>query len=705
MNGDHHRTRGNLLQRSWWKIRGLYFRLRPCRFSILVALIAFPVFVFVAQGTEILRTVGEGVASGSQWYWLRVFFFFAALMLWAVCSWYASRVLLYFHFPGGSPRPDPSKFAEKHVPRILGIAPILIVACGFWSAARPYPSGETRSWLLGFAVVCLVLAFIFYVLLIWRRRMFHLDEAEPVERARDLKGGTKIAVALVALVSLLLFITFTIAPVVIAQKIGMGTILLLAASSWVALGSFLVFLGGIWEFPVIALLFLVAVFCSRFNDNHSIRTVPPRHGDRVSVVASFEAWHKLVQAKFPDAPVHPLYIVATEGGGIRAAYWTGIVLGGLQDANPNFATHLFAISGVSGGSLGATVFDALVAEGVAPGTFQENSHQILSRDFLSPALASMLYPDLVQRFLPVPIAYFDRARALELGWEKAWRDKIGNDRFANSFVDLWSTGSDKWVPALFLNGTSVEKGNRIVTSNLRVTDSFFDADDAAVRLSPDNPAATQAECPIPLSTAAHMSARFTYVSPAGRFPDGTHIVDGGYFENSGATTALEIVTQINKCCHVKNISNVDVKVIMISNNPRRPPVAPAKPGPDKEKPELTEPETMQGHLLGEVMAPLTTMLNTREARGTFAQRAIGYQQRRFKAGDDAPPSKDDPQSMTPDIFYFGLEDRHVPFPLGWMLSAAAAASMREQWNLDDGDVLRNKTAADEINRSLPPPAP
>src|SRR4029077_16163146 len=232
---------------------------------------------------------------------------------------------------------------------------------------------------------------------------------------------------------------------------------LLAASSWVVFGSFLVFLSARWQFPVISSLVVLAIVFSLWNDNHRIRTVPARPVQRDSVIAAFEKWHALVQ-KFP-AP-HPLYIVATEGGGIRAAYWTGIVLGGLQDANPNFATHVFAISGVSGGSLGAVVFDALVAENDGR-SYEANAHAILSRDFLSPALASMLYPDLMQRFLPVPIAYFDRAQALERGWEKAWRDRMGNDRFSRSFVDLWPADSQQWVPALFLHGTSVEKGNRI----------------------------------------------------------------------------------------------------------------------------------------------------------------------------------------------------------------------------------------------------
>ena len=116
--------------------------------------------------------------------------------------------------------------------------------------------------------------------------------------------------------------------------------------------------------------------------------------------------------------IHPLFIVATEGGGIRAAYWTATVLGELQDKNPTFASHVFAISGVSGGSLGALVFDALLAE-PNPEKFKGKARDILGQDFLSPALASMLYPDFVQRFLPFPVPHFDRARALEMGWEKA----------------------------------------------------------------------------------------------------------------------------------------------------------------------------------------------------------------------------------------------------------------------------------------------
>jgi hypothetical protein len=93
---------------------------------------------------------------------------------------------------------------------------------------------------------------------------------------------------------------------------------------------------------------------------------------------------------------------------------------------------------------------------------------------------------------------------------------------------LWA--KPRSVPNLFLNGTSVETGKRIIASNLRINNDFTDSTDASDAL----------DGVLRVSTAVHMSARFTYVSPAGGLRSGDHVVDGGYFENSGAATADDI---------------------------------------------------------------------------------------------------------------------------------------------------------------------
>ena len=691
---------GNWLQRLWWSIRSLYQELRPCRFSFIVALVAWPVFVSVAQGTEILRTVGEGMAGG-QWYAPRVTGFFMALVVWSLCSWYSARVLLYIIFPGSPRIVDRSDFAERFVPRLLGLAPFVIVGVGFLRAAASYaPGAQPKFWLHLFAGLCLLLAILFYLFLIIRRRALGLTSAQHVSRLRDLGWDTIAAVSVMLLGSLLLFVTFAIDPVSLPQWLGMGTILFLAAASWVSAGTLLVYLGGRWQFPVISLLVIEACLVSPWNDNHIIRTVPAQPVDRLDVLQAFDRWYAIAEKNEGAGTAHPLFVVATEGGGIRAAYWTATVLGELQDRNPQFASHLFAISGVSGGSLGAVVFDALLAQPKGDGSkLKDQANLILGQDFLSPALASMLYPDFVQRFLPFPVPHFDRGRALELGWEKAWRDIMKNNRFAGSFVDLWTGGTPEWMPSLFLNGTSVEKGKRIITTNLRLTVNFLDAEDAANTLASNQLPATRASCHIPLSTAADMSARFTYVSPAGRFPDGSHVVDGGYFENSGATTALEIVTRIKQWCEFKKITNVDLKVIMISNDPHKGSlvIAPAKPGPSPSLQQLrSEPVTTEGDFLGDVTAPPYALLNTRDARGVYAQKAIAREQRRVKA-NEAPDIMPD----TKDIVYFGLRETEVPLPLGWMLSREAARAMRDQLYWND-NVVQNGESIDQVLQSLPP---
>src|SRR5205823_5599057 len=122
---------------------------------------------------------------------------------------------------------------------------------------------------------------------------------------------------------------------------------------------------------------------------------------------------------------------------IYAAYHAAMVLGRIQDLCPNFAQHVFAISSVSGGSLGAATF-AGSAEALATNgdhirceldknseDFQHIAKEFLSGDFLSPLLWAGLFPDFLQRFIPVPFSLLDRSVGLERGFEESWA-RLGN---------------------------------------------------------------------------------------------------------------------------------------------------------------------------------------------------------------------------------------------------------------------------------------
>src|SRR5207245_2655399 len=125
-----------------------------------------------------------------------------------------------------------------------------------------------------------------------------------------------------------------------------------------------------------------------------------------------------------------------------------IFLARMQDQCPAFRKHLFAISGVSGGSVGAAIFASVIAampvesagKVACPGISQYLERStVLSRksyeagiiegyargilspknDLLSPLFAATLFGDFTQRFVPRKIGALDRARALEFGLERA----------------------------------------------------------------------------------------------------------------------------------------------------------------------------------------------------------------------------------------------------------------------------------------------
>jgi hypothetical protein len=521
-----------------------------------------------------------------------------------------------------------------------------------------------------------------WVLFVVRRRFLPApDGVQKISGLRQMRRLSRAALLTMSILSIALLLLFVFSPIRIAGNLGTGAVLAFAAACWAFWGSMLVYVAALYRLPVLTLLIAWIAICSLTNDNHDVRTtVLPTAFQRPQLIDALRDWHDKIDKKYPARPVHPLYIVATEGGGIRAAYWTAAVLGSLQDSEPAFADHVFAISGVSGGSVGASVFAALVADG-APNEFAKRGEEMLGQDFLSPAIAAMLYPDFLQRFWPWPWTFLDRGHWLEQSWEEAWRKSVGSNRFAQPFFDLWQD-RQRYVPALFLNGTSVENGNRIIVSNIIVDETnFLDAEDATRKLLPesdqsDEAKRTNAIVDLPLSTAAHFSARFTYVSPAGRFTsDGTHEVDGGYFENSAAATALDILRQVADAINdPKNrLTNVVPKIIMISNDPLGAAFA-SETETDSPTTQAEQAQNEPGTFLEDALAPINALFNAREARGTYAQRAIVRAQETLYASLHVDLSAVGPTK----VYVFRLAPAKVPLPLGWMLSNRAAAAMQQQ---------------------------
>lgn len=356
---------------------------------------------------------------------------------------------------------------------------------------------------------------------------------------------------------------------------------------------FMLFSGlSLFRLPLLEMSLLLVVVCAYFNlsDNHPLRTLKGEIKPIPTVADAFEQWVvKRVTHDHRRLEEFPVYVVAAEGGGIYAAIHSAAVLGRLQAAEPKFSSHLFAASGVSGGSLGLAFFSSYVAAATARcsatscggasvfrrADYEASLKKFASYDLLSPLIARFLGSDLLQWMIPWPVVAFDRTVALEDRIQVAWvgtaydsgfRDNSG--AFQQSFWSQWKPEENR--PALLLNATRVETGARLVFSpfSLNGTSHSGDMPDAMYQDvgGPD----------MALSTAVVASARFPYLTPAGHYlalgNDGSRerrrLVDGGYFDNTGVETAVDLIRALKRIERERKIAEKTglkgIKFILVS---------------------------------------------------------------------------------------------------------------------------------------------
>jgi hypothetical protein len=216
-----------------------------------------------------------------------------------------------------------------------------------------------------------------------------------------------------------------------------------------------------WNIPFLPLvfgsLFLIAALSG--SDDHELRRVVQAKAQantnpvdmRISAATAFHNWLQQPYRVADAARLgeYPVFIVAAQGGGIYAAHNAARFLALMQDLCPAFRQHLFAISSVSGGSIGSATFAAAlhadnaplnpsapigqtckkVADFLAgigraedidvPGEVEQRVASVLTTDFLSPLVAGFLFSDFTQLFSPIAVPFFDRARFLEYALENA----------------------------------------------------------------------------------------------------------------------------------------------------------------------------------------------------------------------------------------------------------------------------------------------
>ena len=589
-----------------------------CFFPLATVILGDLVLLLVPQAREALLAFDNGGRDSSRdigHIISQAFSFEAGYLLWMISAWYVARLLVGRRF-----QPDlvgvccSAGFATRvtrYLPRALAVIAGLPVALVLVF--------NRELWWLG--SVLLVSCALVFVGLVFRRQVAHrlghewvnrwnMRGRENVEHFDGLTGSAWIFIVCLFLLSFGLLLGIPSAMEQVARPIGAPALVLLALMSWTIFGGFvLTYLPKSWGVPSVAWIAVVALFAFwSWNENHAV--APPvagvQNAQRQELAALFSQW----QGHRPDRAA-PVIFIASAGGASRAAYWTTSALGKLEDeahaSSRKFADNVFVISAVSGGSLGAAAFVTTLdltrrapADGRGCRSVRRAADRFTGQDHLATVVGMMVFPDLLQRFLPVPVAAWDRSRGLEEVWQRDWdellrrcsaTDASRRNPWQQAFTSLYAAGGEP-LPSLALNSTALQAGQLVMQANFRLarTDSF------------DLLSADLATGSLTLAQAVHNSARFPYISPAGVVkmaqPPAGHwydklrpqgiwdrLGDGGYIEASGTLALAQIIQQLRQARMIRTaeapgacvnayqdasdcyITEAQVRVLILDNSP------------------------------------------------------------------------------------------------------------------------------------------
>ncbi|WP_284319104.1 hypothetical protein [Dyella acidisoli] len=677
---------------------------KPIRVSLLVLAFAGIVISNVDQANE-LFLIAMWVDPSST----RYLFLLATAALAGLALWYTAHQAYRLTYPRWPALQNPrAATLRQWIPRVLGILMPLLVLFGYLMALRSTPHAVCAT-----SAQCLrrdertagllIVAAAMIVFFIGRQRLLQANAertgaaAEPRATSIATLGTTPLSVFLAVLIlNVLITVLVAFQP---RQFDGMGSlaVLLITCSFFCMSGGFLCMIADRRGVPLLSLLMVVSVLLHalHLNDNHHVRQypamtthqqpAPPPPDHRPDFDAYAKAW---LQSRCTPQRACPVIMVSAEGGGLRAAAWTATVLTQFTKlidqaeppagTEPLFERYLFAGSGVSGGSLGLASYVAALR--VAPQTglsAQNRTENMLDHDFLAPVMANAWFIDFTQRWLPGAL-FNDRGRALSHAWEQAAQEQ-GVNALAQPFAALYENDDGDVstnTPALFFNSTTVGQGWRFVQHPFRpfARSPWTTAYDAAHWLDPR----------VPLSEVVLNSARFTYLSPAGTLqtagnsalpPASFQLVDGGYFENSGATTLFEVMQRLRSIADVQQ-QPLQFIVLHISNDPSLHDFV------DAHDPAQTVPlysaacprtlSTTEQRSYGEATAPLVALLDTRDARGEYARAAL-LASLHINATE---PGRSDV------LWHMRLCPGNYLLPLGWTISPPVFEEMHRQLNTD-----------------------
>ena len=350
-----------------------------------------------------------------------------------------------------------------------------------------------------------------------------------------------------------------------------------------------------WSIPTLATVLLLSwVSHNSFGLYHYFRLIPQAK----STVAADDL-DVAISAFAGKQPVgkRKAIIVCASGGGIRASCWTAKVMTELESTlKTDFTSRLFAISAVSGGSVGTMHylggFDRMNARPTSIRGDQEcEIVQSASKSCLEPLAWSIAGRDFWRSgvtplfrawaFMMKTPHYLDRNYELEEHWQREIQSRYSNQITLLQQRSAIRAGE---APIPIYNSVIVESGQPMIFSPLKLKS---EANELFPRYKTFHEV-YKGKADIRLVTAARHSATFPWVTPVSRAynegtesawtrqdskgndqEDFTFYADGGYFDNDGIATGIQLLRRIQPILAKNQIDDVLIlQVVAHSLDPR-----------------------------------------------------------------------------------------------------------------------------------------
>ena len=656
-------------QRSIWQpVKNYVIAFYQTQRNALVIIVALALAFYVLTGTSQAEDMINAVIYTGAFSQLFQFILLTTF-IWSWVVYGSTRMLLHIS-PVGLQITTACIWLLRWLPKTGGMLPGLILAYAFWKPKewQPYLLLLESGAMLWLFIQAEQRIPVFALPTRWqfsgRYTSFKHDLREvwrhPLGHLVILANGM-LTVGLLVLFSL---------PVSwdIARYFRPTAIVILGISVFTFWGSLLVYFNDYRYRPVVLLAAAYLVLSSAFNDNTAVRQLTGQISitDRPTVKAHFARW--IDARRQEDRDTIPLILVAAEGGGIRALNWTAETLIRLDSIIPGFSRHVYALSGVSGGGVGTVFYTAFLRDFIEPQRILNFKpfRRVIRDDYLSPVSAALLFPDALQRLIPVPVSALERTKWLEDSWAASYRQNLRLSTLDSSLTSLYrsTSGYNYNLPSLLLNGTLAESGQKVITSNLQLDPRYFtDVVSTLDVIGTD----------VPLKTAASLCSRFPVVTNGGLIQKkridsqgevkryGGHVVDGGYFDNTGVETCIQLLNNLVPFIRQLDSSRVHVVpyILFVKNsNP-------------------TEKLPHKRSVLQEVQVPLLAFFNAWDNGSTTRDHMFNSFMDRF---------------ANPQTNYLTLQLAYKDaYPLGWFLSDSLASSISQQ--AKDSISLNNKELA------------